>query len=366
MSDKSQKTEKPTPQRRREAVKEGRIARSADVSAWLTVLAVSFLAPVTVRHTRELFTTLMGQVQQVIADPQPQRATELVSGAVTGMLGALAPLLFGTVVVALVGNVAQGGLRVSSKRFKPKWEHLNVAKGIKRMVGAQAAWSLAKTLLKFGLLGVVAWMLLKGVVAQFTGTAWSLSSAMLGAVDAAQHLLRVVAVVGLVIAAADYLVERRRVEKSMMMSREEIKREARQSEGDPHQKGARLGRQRELSRNRMISNVRDADVVMVNPTHVAVALKYESGSGAPRVVAKGAGAVATRIREEAATHRLPMVEDVPLARALYAACEVGEEIPVALYDAVARVLAFVMSLRLRGTAVGVHRSPVPRGLVPTP
>ena len=108
-------------------------------------------------------------------------------------------------------------------------------------------------------------------------------------------------------------------------------------------------RQCAISRNRMMADVATADVVLVNPTHVAVALKYESGTGAPRVVAKGAGVIAARIRAEAEEHRVPMVADVPLARALYAACDVGQEIPVDLYDAVAKVLAFVMALRTRGS-----------------
>jgi flagellar biosynthetic protein FlhB len=186
------------------------------------------------------------------------------------------------------------------------------------------------------------------------GGSWSLSAAVGAGVQAAITLVRVAALVGLAVAGLDYLMERRRVEKGMRMSRDEIKREHRQSEGDPHQKGALRGRQREISRNRMMADVATADVVLVNPTHVAVALRYESGSGAPRVVAKGAGVIAARIREEAEKHRRPMVADVPLARTLYAACEVGQEIPVDLYDAVAKVLAFIMALRTRGSVTGVH------------
>ena len=117
----------------------------------------------------------------------------------------------------------------------------------------------------------------------------------------------------------------------------------------------RRSRAMQISRNRMMAAIGSADVVMLNPTHVAVALKYEPGKSAPRVVAKGAGEVAARIRERAAEHRVPMVQDVPLARALYSACEIGQEIPEELYGAVARVLAFVMSLKRRGAALGVHR-----------
>jgi flagellar biosynthetic protein FlhB len=145
------------------------------------------------------------------------------------------------------------------------------------------------------------------------------------------------------------------------MTRREVKEEHKQSEGDPQLKGAIRSRQLAMSRNRMMSEVAKADVVLVNPTHVAVALRYDPARGAPRVVAKGAGAVAARIRERAGEHRVPMVEDVPLARALHAQCDLGQEIPGELYEAVARVLAFVMALRRRGSAGGTHRVPVPRG-----
>jgi flagellar biosynthetic protein FlhB len=114
-----------------------------------------------------------------------------------------------------------------------------------------------------------------------------------------------------------------------------------------------------MSRNRMISAVADADVVLVNPTHVAVALRYEPGKSAPRVVAKGAGIIAARIRQRAEAGRVPIVQDIPLARTLHAACELGQEIPVELYNAVARVLAFVMALRSRGAAHGVHTMSTP-------
>jgi flagellar biosynthetic protein FlhB len=141
------------------------------------------------------------------------------------------------------------------------------------------------------------------------------------------------------------------------MSKHEVKREMKQSEGDPHMKGAIRARARALSRNRMMAAVGEADVLLVNPTHVAVALKYDALSGAPRVVAKGAGVVAARLRQLATEHRVPMVEDVPLARSLHKACEIGQEIPPEMYTAVARVLAFVLSLKSRGSAAGLHRTP---------
>jgi flagellar biosynthesis protein FlhB len=160
-------------------------------------------------------------------------------------------------------------------------------------------------------------------------------------------------------AAADYFVVRRRTNKQLRMTKEEVKQEHKNTEGDPHVKGQIRARQMAMARNRQMADVPTADVVMVNPTHVAVALRYDPAKGAPRVIAKGRGAVAAKIRELASQHRIPMVQDVPLARALERSVEVGQEIPAEFYGAVAKVLAFVMSLKARGSAAGVHRSPNP-------
>jgi flagellar biosynthetic protein FlhB len=140
---------------------------------------------------------------------------------------------------------------------------------------------------------------------------------------------------------------------------EEVKQENKNAEGDPHVKGQIRQKQMAMARNRQMADVPTADVVLVNPTHVAVALRYDPMKGAPRIVAKGSGVIAAKIRELAAEHRIPMVQDVPLARALFAGCEVGQEIPAEFYGAVAKVLAFVMSLKARGSAAGLHRNPNP-------
>ena len=224
--DKSQKTEKPTPQRRKQAVKDGQVPRSADVTAWLTVLSFSFLAPMTVDRLRGTFETLMTRVPEVIARPEAGSAVEVLGLAAGGAAGAAAPMLLAAAGVALAGGAAQGGLKISPKRFKPKFEHLNVGKGIKRMVSGHAAWGLAKTLLKFAVLGVVAWMVLR----------------RRGGADHGRRLL--VAVRGgrrrrpgrgharargrprgaRRRAAWTTSMERRRVEKELRMSRDEIKR----------------------------------------------------------------------------------------------------------------------------------------------
>ena len=148
------------------------------------------------------------------------------------------------------------------------------------------------------------------------------------------------------------------------MTKKEVTDEHKGSEGDPLIRSQRRARQLAMSRNRMMAAVATADVVLINPTHFAVALRYEPGKSAPRVVAKGAGVIAARIREQAETDTVPIVKDIPLTRALHSACELGQEIPAELYNAVARVLAFVLALKTRGSRAGVHTMTVPP--VPTP
>jgi flagellar biosynthetic protein FlhB len=147
------------------------------------------------------------------------------------------------------------------------------------------------------------------------------------------------------------------------MTKQEVKEEYKSNEGDPRLRGMRRARQLAMARSRMMGEVAKADVVVVNPTHVAVALRYDPVRGAPRVVAKGADHTAARIRAMAEEHRVPMVRDVPLARTLYQTCELGQEIPPELYTAVATVLAFIMTLKKRGSAAGVHTV---RTLAPVP
>lgn len=361
MTDKSQRTEKPTPQRKKKAREDGQVPRSADITAWLTVLSFSFIGPMAVGSLRDTFDSLMDRVRAVIENPEPGPAISVMGVAGMGAVKVLAPILLSAMALAIVGGVAQGGLRISPKRFKPKFDHLNVAKGVKRWFSAQSAWTLAKTLMKFAVLGAVAWVTLRDTMDQWAAVGVApLSASVSAAAGSSMSMVRTAAFVGLGIAALDYLFERRRVSKAIMMSKEEVKREHRQSEGDPMLRGVLRRRQREISQNRMMAAIADADVVIVNPTEIAIALKYEPGIGAPRVVAKGAGAIAARIREEARKHGLPLVADIPLARLLYKKCEIGQAIPIEVYDAVARILAFIMSLRRSGTSVsGLHtRIPV--------
>ena len=208
-------------------------------------------------------------------------------------------------------------MRPNPAVLKPQFKRMNPLQGIKRMVGPHAIWELTKVLLKTALLGVVVWQSMQGVLPLLTVGGRLPLQVTVGAVwDTIMTLLRNAAAAGLVLALADYAVARRRTMKGLRMSKQDIKDEYKQSEGDPQVKAQIRSRQMAMSRNRMMSDVAKADVIIVNPVHVAVALKYDPARGAPRVLAKGAGVLARRIREEADKHSIPMVENVvagPLA-----------------------------------------------------
>jgi len=168
-----------------------------------------------------------------------------------------------------------------------------------------------------------------------------------------------VSAVSLVIAATDYGVQRRRIRKELMMSRHEVQEELKQYEGNPQMRSAIRSRQQAMSRNRMIKMVAQSDVVLVNPTHYAVALKYDPERGAPEVVAKGVEHLAARIRLEATRAGVPIVREPVLARAVYGSCDIGQLIPVGLYEAIAQLLAFVYRLKAQGRSDGFHEPRVP-------
>jgi flagellar biosynthetic protein FlhB len=256
----------------------------------------------------------------------------------------------------VLASAAQGGVTFATKGMKPTLKKFNPATGLKRMFGTQGLWEVVKALIKTVALGTV--VIITSDRAQTlvsAAGAMPLSAVIDVFVDSAILMFRVVALTGLIIAVADYVVVRQKMMKQLKMSRYEITQEHKQSDGDPHMKAQRRAVAMAMSRNRMMTDVAAADVLLVNPTHVAVALKYEAAKGAPRVVAKGAGEVAAKLRAIAAENRVPMVQDIPLARALHASCELGQEVPPQLFTAVARVLAFVMHLGVRGVRGGMHR-----------
>jgi len=352
--DSGEKTELATPKRMKEVREKGQLSKSQDITAWIGVGAAGLMLPITIERGAAAGTDQMFMIGALAASPDPAVALQAMENGLMSMVNVLTPFFVVVVVVVLAGAALQGGIHF--KKFTGKYEQFNPVTGLKRVFGGQALWEGVKVLAKTAAVGVVLYMIIQGLMpVLMTAGGLPVSELMIAATDGAASLLQAAVVAGLVLAAADVFVVMRRNRKKTRMSKKEVKDENKAAEGDPLIKSQRRSRQIMMSRNRMISAVADADVLLVNPTHVAVALKYEPGRSAPRVIAKGLGHVAARIREQADTDRVPIVQDIPLARALHAACEIGEEIPADFYNAVARVLAFVMALKARGsTSTGVH------------
>jgi len=354
VSDAQERTEQATEKRMKEVRRKGELSTSKDLSAWLSVAAAFSAIPGLISSVQGAMQQQFAGIQGVIDNPTQQAAVEALDSGFAAIIPALSPMLISVVVAIIAGSALQGGIHF--KAFSFSFKHFDLLAGVKRIFGTQAMWEGAKAILKTAVVGLVLMTVIQNFVPQLMA-AGGLPIQQL--VDAAQSgvltLVETAIAAGLVLAAADVFVVMRRNRKKTMMSKKEIKDESKSSDGDPRLKGMRRSRAFAMSRSRMMAAIATADVVLLNPTHIAVALKYEAGKSAPRVVAKGADEIAARIREKATEGRIPMVTDIPLARAIHAACEVGEEIPAELYTAVARVLAFVFALRARGAAQGVHR-----------
>lgn len=354
------KTEKPTPKRRREARKEGSIARSPDLVSWTAVLMASFLLPVVVGNGAKMGKSLFAGVRSVFEEPSEGKMLSHMAEAGSALAAMVAPVMIGAVILAITINLAQVGFLFTSKPLKPSLRRVNPLQGFKRIASTRSLWELVKGFGKMTIVGVVAWPFVRRMASELPGGVgvpfWA-TTAHVG--DQILALLRATGFAGVMVALGDYAYQRRSTNKQLMMTKQEIREEMRQSEGSPELKGRIKGRQAAMSRNRMLAMVKMADAVVVNPVHIAVAIRYQPGEGAPKVVAKGEGFVAEKIREQAEQHSVPIVESIPLARALFAACQVDREIPPQMYEGVARLLAFVhhLSRRHRGFASGYPKLP---------
>lgn len=351
-----EKSEKATAQRMKKVHQDGKLSRSQDLSAWVSLGAAAVMLPSTMTRATDAAYDQMAVVRDAISYPDVGTVTEALGDGLWSVVGTLGPMFGVVALVVIITNVAQGGLHM--KKFKPQVQQFNPVSGFKKLFGGRTWWEGAKTLVKSAVVGVVLYLAVQALMPQVMGTGRIPLEHLLAVAGSGIKQLLIWGIgAGILLAAVDVAVVIRRNRKQTRMSKQEIKDEHKRTEGDPHIKGQIRSRQMAMSRNRMMAAVADADVVVVNPTHVAVAIRYLPGTGAPRLVAKGSGAVATRIREQATEHRVPMIEDIPLARALHAACAVGQEIPAYLFTAVARVLAFVMQLKRRGAAAGKHTIP---------
>lgn len=282
--------------------------------------------------------------------------SELPAGPILAMFRemfftALMPIAGLAAALGVLAGASQVGFRITPKAAKPKLSKLSPKQGAEKLKPKRATWELVRALTKLGMLFAIASIPLSSW-AESMGRGRSLSAGLEALFDEAWLLLLSAMVLALFIAVADYAWQRHSHEKKLKMTKHEVKQEHKQDEGDPQIKQARRQRMRELSRNRMLAEVPKADVVVTNPTHLAVALRYSPDEPAPRVVAKGADHLAQKIRSIAYRHGVTVTEDKALARALYRQCKLDQFVPAALYEAVAVVLALAYRRSGRRTGAG--------------
>ncbi len=344
-----EKTEKPTPRRRRKAREQGQVAKSMELSSVGVLLAGIasiwlfggfFYQQITdlMRHFfRNLHATHLGFTQMV----------DLSSSVWSQFLVTVLPVWAAVSLAAILVNLAQVGFLFAPKRIKPDMKKINPLKGFKRFASLRLLVDLGKNIGKLVVVGGVAYLTVR--------EEWShlpelgrlpVTAIILYITDVCITIFWRSVLAMIVLAVLDWAYQKWDFEKNLKMSKQEIKDEFKQTEGDPQVKSRIRSIQREQARKRMMSEVPEADVVLTNPTHLAVALAYKVGEmDAPTVVAKGANKVAERIKAIAREHDVPVIEDKPLAQALYKAVEVGQTIPADLYEAVATILAHVYRLK---------------------
>lgn len=356
--DKHSKTEAPTAKRKREARKEGQVVRSEDLVTWFSLLVATTVLPSLISRSHQAVMRTMRAMVTAATNPDERTLAGHFGEAFTAFLGAVLPAMVALMAIAVVGNLAQVGFLLTTKAMRPKASRLNPIQGFKRIFSVQSLWSTATSMMKLAIIVTVAWVMIRGAAAEITSAPFRSASDSIAAAGATTlALVRAVAAAALVVGIADYAFQRRKHARDLRMTKHEVRQEMRESEGDPHVKGRQRQLRSQMSRNRMLAAVPTADVVITNPTHFAVAIAYERTLGAPTVIARGSDALAARIREEATAAGVPLVEAKPLARALFAVCRVGEEIPPELYQGVATVLAFIQqvsaSRRSYGGAIGI-------------
>lgn len=349
--DDSQKTEEPTQRKLEEARRQGQVVMSPELRHWFVLMGALLVMAVFAPAAAARLAGLMGGFLAETGT-MPTDIGALLSNLHDGawQLLAVLGLPFGIMLVfAVAGTMLQTGPMVSSANLKPKFSKINPLSGLKRQFSMRAVVDLLKGLAKIGVVAGVAYLVVRPELAGIGNTTtlapadllhwiWRVSLKLMGAVVAVMTF----------VAGLDYLYQRLSFMKQQRMSKQELKEEFKQSEGDPMVKQRLRQIRLDRSRRRMMAAVPEADVVITNPTHFAVAMTYDAaGGGAPKVVAKGVDTLARRIRELAASHDISIVENPPLARALYASVEVDQEIPPEHYKAVAEIISYVYRLRGR-------------------
>jgi flagellar biosynthetic protein FlhB len=344
-----ERTERATPRKLEEARNQGQVARSRELNTVALLVAGSaglmFLGSGLVESIGRVMHASFGFRREQLLDGS--HVATALADAGNSVLAALVPLLGLLVLAAIAASIALGGFQFSAKALAPKWERISPAKGFARIFSAQGVMELVKSLAKFVLIGSIAIAWLWHSAGEFLVLG---ELPVEGGLAQAAHLVAwsflVLCLATILIAAVDVPFQLWNHARQLRMTKQEVRDELKETEGKPEVRSKIRQLQREMARARMMQEVPKADVIVTNPTHYAVALRYEAGRmRAPKVVAKGADLIAQNIRRIGAEHRVPLFEAPPLARALYHSTELNREIPEGLYLAVAQVLAYVFQLR---------------------
>jgi flagellar biosynthetic protein FlhB len=351
------KTEKATPKKREEARKKGQVARSVDVNG--AVVLIASLLALSAFAARIVDQCKLALLQVLELAKTPQVVDQKGIGTLFVLVGehvllAAAPVMFVCMVAGLVASAGQVGLKPTFTAITPDAKKLNPMSGLKNLFNPQHfAVETTKNVVKVVAVGAIVALAVYPRLDELGSLVGMSPQDLIPEIGGmVMTIAQRAAVAYLAIAGADYFWQRYKHEKSLKMDKEEIKQEFKQMQLPAEIKSAQRRRAMELSRARMMDAVPTADVIVTNPTHYSVALKYDSGSAAPVVVAKGVDNLAFKIREIARAHDIPIVENVPLARALYATVEIDQEIPTEHYHAVAEVIGYVMRLRRGVTGLG--------------
>jgi flagellar biosynthetic protein FlhB len=355
-----ERTERATPKRLDEARKKGQVPRSVELSMAAVCVAAATAVYTLGRGAAGKFAELMRG--SLSLDPAQAVGENVIWPALMSAgsqaLLIILPILGATFLAALAAPLAIGGWNFSTQALMPQFSRLSPAKGLGRMFSARGSVELGKGLAKVGVVAVIAMVLLKGMTPQMLGlSSEPLNGAITHSAALAGYALLVLCFGLVAIAAFDVPFQLWQHSRDLKMTREEVREEYKESEGSPETRGRIREAQRALARGRMMQEVPKADVIVTNPTHYAVALKYDDAKmRAPIVVAKGTDLTAARIREIAMENNVPIIEAPPLARALYRTVDLGREVPAALYVTVAQVLTYVYQLK----------ACVERGVTPPP
>ena len=350
-SDDSQKTEDPTQRRLDQAREKGQVAKSQEINHWFIFLGMAVVVTV---FATSIASGVVGTLRQFLEHPHAIRIDtfqirELMTETLAQIGLTLALPVLVIVMVALAAGLVQNGLIISFESLKPKPEKLSPIKGLKRQFSAKSLAEFVKGVAKItvvsGVIALLMWPNLD-LIPNIAGMELTDFAALLR--DMVARIVIAVLAVMTLIAALDFLFQKHQHRKQLRMTKQELKDEFKQSEGDPMVKSRLRQIRMERARKRMMAAVPEADVVITNPTHYAVALKYDSMSmNAPKLLAKGVDILAAKIREIANEHEIPIVENPPLTRALYQSVDLDQEIPPEHYKAVAEVIGYVMRLRGR-------------------